>query len=144
MKKRLIIFLLFFIILSVKASSQSIDFQKYYDNKTGFSGVASSTFLGVYEEEEFNKEFNNYIKNMNKHFKPVLQFTKKDRWLIDKALSEWMYDENERYVVVISDNMNSENFIFAFVECDQLHYLVSNAWYCNFNKMKEFKKLFNK
>lgn len=140
MKKKLIITIVISILLGAAVSAQSVEMKRYRDYLKDYSGVATSMYLGVYDDEQTISKFDERVELLNKNFKRINKFTKKYQWLLEKAIDEWAYENGERYMIMMAEDMDSESFILVFIECDQIHYSVTGAWLCTIEEMQKFQK----
>ena len=115
-----IAFIMFFITTSIFAQNSDL---KYYssiqdgDYNNNFSGYATALFIADSEDVDEQR-----IEDGKRKIIEVLpesqiaKLTKNNVWLYKKALNEWDYKKGEWYLVMLTNNLYSDEVIFLIVK----------------------------
>lgn len=115
---RIITFIAVCFCVASSAFAQNFELKRYssisdgdYQNK--FSGVATAIYIGNVSDVDEHIEL---IKSVfPDSIRGVSKLTKNNAWLCKKAMSEWEYQANEYYFVILADSVYSDNFILLLV-----------------------------
>ena len=134
MRKTIITFVL--LLFSTISYSFSQDFNpKYYsDYSLGFDGASVAVFVGKIDEEETNTKVEDMKNKILSISTPINKLTKKNKWLLEKAMNEWEYEKDEYYVVMCADSLYAKDCIILFVKIIGKNSIDWEGYYVQFNK----------
>lgn len=127
MKRKILSLILISLFFDSILFAQNLDLKTYSDYTQDFSGAACAIYLGNSNDVDKDK-LETGLSLLSDTLSEVKKLTKKNSWLLKKAMNEWDYQEGEVYFAVLLDNKFSDNGIIAYVQVNKNNQYTWRAW----------------
>lgn len=139
---------LIFALLPAVVFAQNSDLKRYFDYSQDFDGYAAAIFIGTVSDSKQDistaeEAIALFKEKIGTNFSSVAKLTKNNKWLMEKALNEWDYEEGEIYVVVITSSLYADDGIVIFVAIDEKKNFKYCAYQLNVDELDSFGTIFN-
>lgn len=118
MKKKFVFIVLLTIVFGARVFAQNFNFNNYHDDKKGYSGFASAEYIGNGEDIDM-EILGSLLIIFDESLTTVEKLSKNNEWLLEQAMNEWDYKEDEIYFASLAESQQAESAIMLFIHIDE-------------------------